>query len=111
MMNNTKKYMNIPMNIDLYSRKNCNELADTIYETRQIEGMTKDQLAVEIFAHAYIFYNFRFVPAFLRKTAKAQSFYRSVENGVDLEDNGDTLVRRIAYRFIWMLPAFKTSVA
>ncbi len=32
--------------------------------------------------------------------------YNSVENGVDLEDNGDKWYRRIAYRMIWLFPAF-----
>ncbi|MBO4679608.1 MAG: hypothetical protein J5626_08055, partial [Lachnospiraceae bacterium] len=29
------------------------------------------------------------------------------QNGVDLEDDGDKWYRRIAYRFIWMLPALE----
>ena len=59
----------------------------------------------EIFAHAYVYYNFRFVPKFLQGVKIFKSLYRSVANGVDLEDNGDKWYRRIAYRFIWVLPA------
>ena len=67
--------------------------------------MTLGQLSCEIFAHAFVFYNFRFIPKVLKNLPLFKSVYRSVEDGVDLEDNGDKLVRRIAYRIIWFLPA------
>jgi len=101
-----RKKMNIPMNKVLYSRSNCSKMAEEILESGKIEGMTKSQLACEIFAHAYVFYNFRFIPSALGKTAKFRSFYRSVSDGVDLADNGDSMIRRIAYRVIWIMPAF-----
>lgn len=101
-----KKYMNIPMGKELYSRAYCKEMAARIAEEEKITGMSLGQLSCEIFAHAYIFYNFRFVPKFLRGVKLFKSLYRSVSDGVDLEDNGDKWYRRIAYRFIWVLPAF-----
>ncbi|MCR5637896.1 MAG: hypothetical protein K6F97_03545 [Lachnospiraceae bacterium] len=96
-----KHYMNIPMEEKLYKRSNCEKIAEEIISDGKIIGMTKSQLACEIFAHAYVYYNFRFVPKFLGKNKVFKSVYRSVSNGVDLEDNGDTFVRRIAYRIIW----------
>lgn len=102
-----KKYMNIPMNENLYSREYCIQMAHEITDGEQITGMTLSQLYTEIFAHAYIYYNFRLVPRFLRNVKLFKSFYNSVSNGVDLEDNGDKWYRRIFYRFIWMLPAFQ----
>lgn len=108
-MADTKKYMNIPMEEKLYSRNFCKKMAEEIEAKEEITGMTRTQLSREIFAHAYIFYNFRFVPKFLKEKAIFKSFYRSVENGVDLEDNGDSLIRRIAYRIIWVLPAFSIA--
>ena len=100
-----KKYMNIPMERELYSRAYCKEMAEKIAREEMITGMTLSQLSCEIFAHAYIYYNFRFVPKFLQGVKIFKSLYRSVANGVDLEDNGDKWYRRIAYRFIWVLPA------
>ncbi len=107
-MNNSasKKYMNIPMEEALYNRSFCKEMAVLIADSEKITGMSLSQLACEIFAHAYVFYNFRFIPGFLKKTALFKKVYGSVENGVDLEDNGDKLYRRIAYRLIWFFPAF-----
>lgn len=103
---NSKKYMNIPMDKALYNRKTCMAMAEEIAKSDKITGMTLSQLACEIFAHAYVYYNFRFIPKFLKGLKLFKSVYGSVENGVDLEDNGDKLCRRIAYRFIWFLPAF-----
>ena len=101
-----KKYMSIPMAERLYSRANCKAIAEQIASEEKITGMSLSQLACEIFAHAYIYYNFRFVPKFLRGAKIFKSIYNSVENGVDLEDNGDKWYRRIAYRMIWLFPAF-----
>lgn len=100
-----RKTMNIPMAQELYSRSYCRELAKKIAKEEKISGMTLNQLSCEIFAHAYVYYNFRFVPGFLRGVKLFKSVYRSVSDGVDLEDNGDKLYRRIAYRLIWLLPA------
>ena len=101
-----KKTMKIPMEKKLYSRKYCREMAKEIAEEGKISGMSLSQLSCEIFAHAYVYYNFRFVPSFLKGKKAFKSLYKSVSDGVDLEDNGDKLVRRIAYRLIWLFPAF-----
>lgn len=102
----TKKYVSIPMEKKLYDRAYCKRLAQEIVEEERITGMSLGQLAREIFAHAYIFQNFRFVPKFLKEQKLFRSIYNSASNGVDLEDNGDKWYRRIAYGFIWFLPAF-----
>ncbi|MBO4291687.1 MAG: hypothetical protein J5898_07250 [Lachnospiraceae bacterium] len=101
-----KKYMNIPMEAKLYSRSYCRRMAQEIRTAESITGMSTGELSCEIFAHAYIYYNFRFVPKCLRGLRLFKSFYRSVENGVDLEDDGDKWYRKAAYRLIWFLPAF-----
>lgn len=102
-----KKVMNIPMNENLYNRDYCMQMAHEITDGEKISGMTLSQLYTEIFAHAYIYYNFRFLPKCLKSLEIFKKFYNSVSNGVDLEDNGDKWYRRIAYRFIWLLPAFQ----
>lgn len=100
-----KKYMNIPMEKALYNRKNCRMMAEDIKDSARIEGMSLSQLSCEIFAHAFVFYNFRFIPEKIKNLSIFKSVYNSVANGVDLEDNGDKLLRRIAYRIIWFMPA------
>ena len=107
MKETAKKYMNIPMNENLYSIEYCMQMAHEITDGEKISGMTLSQLYTELFAHAYIYYNYRLLPRFLKNVKIFKSFYNSVSNGVDLEDNGDKWYRRIAYRFIWILPAFQ----
>ena len=101
----TRKHINIPMEETLNNRKLCKKMAKEIAANKSITGMTESQLSHEIFAHAYVYCNFKYVPSFIKKTSAAKSIYRSVEDGVDLEDNGDSLVRRIAYRVIWLMPS------
>ena len=101
----TRKHMNIPMTTALNNRAYCREMARTIEREGLITGMTTSQLSCEIFAHAYVFCNFKYVPQIVRNTSFAKSAYHSTADGVDLEDNGDSLVRRIAYRVIWMMPS------
>ena len=105
MTETTRKHINIPMEETLNNRKLCKELAQQIVTEKSITGMTESQLSCEIFAHAYVYCNFRFVPGFIKNTSAAKSVYRSVADGVDLEDNGDKLVRRIFYRIIWVMPS------
>lgn len=104
-MTETRKHINIPMTETLNNRKLCKEMAKEIKSDMRITGMSESQLSCEIFAHAYVYCNFKYVPSFLKKTSAAKSVYRSVADGVDLEDNGDSLVRRIAYRVIWLMPS------
>ena len=104
-MNDVRKHMNIPMSSALNNRSYCKEMAKNIEREGLITGMTTSQLSCEIFAHAYVYCNFRYIPGFVRKTAFAKSAYNSTADGVDLEDNGDSLVRRIAYRVIWFMPS------
>ena len=101
----TRKHMNIPMTTALNNRAYCKEMARTIEREGLITGMTTSQLSCEIFAHAYVFCNFKYVPQIVRNTSFAKSAYHSTADGVDLEDNGDSLVRRIAYRVIWIMPS------
>ena len=106
MMSIKKKTLRIPMNERLYARKGCKVIAEKLLESGRIDGMTESQLSCEIFAHAYVFYNFRFVPGMLREKVIFRKILRSASDGVDLEDGGDSLIRRIAYRMIWLMPAF-----
>ncbi len=105
-MTDKKKTLRIPMNERLYARRGCKLIAEKLLESGRIDSMTESQLACEIFAHAYVFYNFRFVPGRLGQTDLFKKVLRSASDGVDLEDGGDNLKRRIAYRMIWLMPAF-----
>lgn len=97
----TKKYLNLEMNDIYYNKEECLNAADDIIANEQITGMTKTQIAEEIYTHAFVFYNFHYLPEFIKNTAIAKRIFNSAANGIDLEDNGDTLKRRICYSLIW----------
>lgn len=103
MTNNTKKYLNLEMKEIYYNKKGCVATAEEIVEKKQITGMTVRQLAAEIYTHAFIYYNFHFLPKMLRETKLAKKIFNSAANGIDLEDNGDTLKRRFCYSVIWSI--------
>lgn len=98
-----KKYKNIEMNKDLYDREYCLVLAEKIVENGEISGMSVEEIAMEIYAHAYIYYNFDKAPEWVRKSEFGESMYESVKNGVDLEDGGDKALRKIFFQTVWEL--------
>ena len=102
-----KKYKCIDMNTDLYDKNRCVEIAREIIDKKEIVHMNCSQLSKEIYAHAYVYYNFDIAPKWLRESKLGKSMYIISENGVDLEDGGDTLLRRIFYLLVWIAPKFK----
>lgn len=98
-----KKYKNIEMCRDLYDRDYCLVLAEKIAENEEISDMTSEEIAMEIYAHAYVYYNFDKAPEWIRSSDFGKSIYESVENGVDLEDGGDTAIRKVFFQTVWEL--------
>lgn len=100
-MDNTKKYMNLEMKANYYKKSDCIDKAKSIIESKQITGMSVRQLAAEIYTHAFIYYSFPNLPEVIRNTKFMQKAFRSAANGIDLEDNGDTIARRFCYSIIF----------
>ncbi len=101
MTNTVRKTLNLEMKESFYNKADCLIEAKEIVDSEKITGMTVHQVAEEIYTHAFVFFNFRFLPAKIRETNLARRIFTSAANGVDLEDNGDTLKRRICYSLIW----------
>lgn len=101
MTNTIRKTLNLEMKECYYDKKECIVEAQKIFDSKKITGMTVMQIAEEIYTHAFVFVNFHFLPAKVRETALARRIFNSAANGVDLEDNGDTVKRRICYFLIW----------
>lgn len=98
-----KKYLNLEMSDYYFDRDNCMKAAQEIVDNEEITGMTVKQIAKEIYTHAYVYYKFDKLPQFVKDLSIAKKAYNSAANGVDLEDNGDSLKRRVAYTCIWLL--------
>ncbi len=84
-----------------YNKANCINIAGKIISEGKITGMTIRQLAAELYAHAFIFYNYHRLPKLIKELSIAKRAYESAANGIDIQDDGDTLKRRAAYMVIY----------
>lgn len=98
-----KKYINLEMSESFYNKESCLHKAEEILESSLITGMSVKQLAAEIYTHAFVYYNFEILPEVIRNISFAQKVFNSTANGIDLEDNGDSLPRRACYAVIWFI--------
>lgn len=101
MTNEIRKTLNLEMKKSYYDKKECLVEAQEIFDSKKITGMTVQQIAEEIYTHAFVFFNFHFLPSKIRETNLARRIFNSAANGVDLEDDGDTFKRRVCYSLIW----------
>ncbi len=99
----TIKTMNIGIDEIAMDQDACEEAAQKIIEDGRIEGMSKDAMAKEIYAHIFIHDVVESLPGFLQNNKFVKKAYNSTVNGIDLEDFGDTYIRQIAYNAIWVI--------
>ena len=81
----------------------CALWAIKVVDHRSVIGMTYQQVMEEIYAHAYVYYNFDKLPSIIKNNSFAQSVYNSSADGIHLADYGDTLGRRMFYTAVWNL--------
>lgn len=81
----------------------CALWAIRVVDHRSVIGMTYQQVMEEIYAHAYVYYNFDKLPSVIKNNSFAQNVYNSSADGIHLADNGDTLARRLFYTTVWNL--------
>lgn len=97
------KRINLEMKSIYVNKENCVDLAKMLLEDGAIEDMSVEDLAAEIYTHASVYYVFESIPSFVHKLPGFSSVYRSVSNGIDLEDGGDTLARQFVYAVVYKL--------
>ncbi len=84
----------------------CLSQAGMLINQKKVVGMTKLEIAQELYAHAVVKYNYEVVLAYGVITAGAglavaNEIYKSAANGADIEDYGDTAVRKTFYTTVW----------
>lgn len=55
-----------------YDKKECLIEAQEIFDSKKITGMTVQQIAEEIYTHAFVFLNFHILPSKIRETNLAR---------------------------------------
>ena len=87
-----------------YLRKNyCLREASNLITRHIVVGMTQTQIAQEIYAHAMVKYGFDALPQPLRGLAQSTGVYNSANNGIYIEDYGDSALRQKLYSDVWLL--------
>lgn len=92
----------LPMKRTYLRKSTCTATASGLYYSKQVTGMSIQEIAEEIYAHAVLFYN----AANTNVTAvnAAVVVYIMQHAGViDIENGGDTAARKTAYSMIWNL--------
>lgn len=82
------------------SKSTCLALASTYVRYGAVTGMTRNQVAEEMYAHAVIYYAADSVRA-LGISNSIISYCINCGKDIDIADGGDTLVRRTAFALIW----------
>ena len=85
----------IPVCREYLNKEFCVNKARMFLHENSIRGMTKKQIAKEIYFHAVMYY-------YCERTGKFQK-YKEHAGIVNLHDGGDTFPRRVAYAICWLL--------
>ncbi len=90
---------NIPVTKSYLSKSYCLQRADELLKSGQVKGMTKQEVAEELYAHAVVHYGGRMARLITGKSFN--SILSHTEDGIDLDDGGDTASRKSTYAKIW----------
>ena len=89
------KKLSIPSAIRFLDKENCLNEADRILAERKIKGMTRENLAREIYFHAVVF-------DYCMKAGHFGYLMKHTDP-IDLNDGGDTPFRRFCFDLLWKL--------
>ena len=95
--------LNIAIDAIAMNKEECLNAANSIHADETIIGMSVNGIAKEIYAHVAIHNIIEKLPSCIRNLSIVNRVNNSTLNGIDLEDYGDTYLRRIAYNVIWFV--------
>ncbi len=98
-----KTTIKLAMSTLYVNKENCEELAKSLLGDKWIVDMTKEELSAEIYAHAYFYYLLDSLPDFVSELPGISRISNSVSNGIDLENGGDSAVRKVVYSLVFKL--------
>ena len=92
---------NVTLNKGYLIKNNCLAEAGKLLERHMISGMTKLQIAKEIYAHAVVKYALEALPKSVREMSGVKGIYSSAADGAYIADGGDTATRQAFYNAVW----------
>ncbi len=91
----------LPMNSKYRSKVQCTAEAHSLIFRGIVGGMTEEQIAKEIFAHAVAYYAAPTLASIPLVGDNIKAYLISHASVIDIMDGGDTLARQVAYNAIW----------
>ena len=95
-----KKIVSLPYSDEYCFKKRCLETAEQILSDGRLDGMSKKEIAQEIFFHARAF---SFCKKHEEKGWKIIRWVIERADPIDLADHGDTKSRKAIYSLFWLL--------
>lgn len=99
------------VNIDVSERflykSNCITHAKILIANKYITGMTEQEIAEEIFAHAVCYYWYDPNGNIFRDNPISKELHDHAADGILIESGGDTVVRKAFYKYVWINVAGK----
>ncbi len=96
-----KVKMSIPVRQEYLNKQACLREANRLKREGKIHGMSKRQIAREIYFHAVMFH--------YSDRTNRHGWWREHADPINLRDGGDTLLRRAAYAACWIMKRNKTD--
>ena len=99
-METLRKTFHTPAAVSLLKRKNCLKKAEEIINEKLISGMSREEIAKELYFHASVYHICRFL-------AKYRIRFRWLlrhADPIDLADGGDVWYRRAVFNLWWLFP-------
>ena len=93
--------VNIDMNERFLYKNNCITHAKILIANGYITGMTEQEIAEEIFAHAVCYYWYDPNGNIFRDNPISKELYDHAADGILIESGGDTLERKAFYKLVW----------
>ena len=93
--------MTLLVNRSFLDKNYCNRYASGLIYSNQVKGMGQLELAQEIYAHARLFYYSIYTPTIGNFTESIKAYLIGRAGVVNIEDYGDTKLRKLGYAAIW----------
>ncbi|MBE6122377.1 MAG: hypothetical protein E7190_06650 [Erysipelotrichaceae bacterium] len=94
-----RKYHGVRVEHRFLSGHECLKEAHLIIAEKKLSGMSRQEIAEEIFAHTYVYYLCERIP--FRKGPVR--FLMSRADPIDMAEGGDTPLRKLLYHLIWKI--------
>lgn len=94
-------YVNLTMSNVYLSKDACTSMAKVILLNDYISGMTAEEIAMEIYAHAVCYYWYDPTGNFFQNNPISKTLHDKGADGIYLEDGGDSALRKAFYSLVW----------